>query len=159
MHQNRLLVLFVLLSAFAAGNVAAEMKITDGDSIEMDGVRIRLSGIDAPEYQQVCFDQRGEEYLCGLKAREELVRLIGGREVNCVREKKDIYKRDLSTCYAGEVNLNQKMLENGWAVAYKTDKEEYLAAEQNAKKNKRGVWQGKFMKPELYRIWSKDSNF
>ena len=159
MRHNRLFILLILLFGIVPEPAAAKMKITDGDSIELNGTRIRLSGIDAPEYKQLCFDQAGEEYACGLRGKDELIRLIAGRKVRCVREKKDIYKRDLSTCYAGEVNLNQKMLENGWAVAYKTDKEEYLAAEQNAKKNKRGIWQGKFMKPELYRIWSKDSIF
>ena len=81
--------------------------------------------------------------------------MIGRAKVVCDSEQKDIYNRDLSTCYANGINLNRRMLENGWAVAYRTEREDYLAAEQQAKKNKRGIWQGKFMKPELYRILSK----
>lgn len=136
---------------------AAEAKqtVTDGDSIVLNGVRIRLLGIDAPEYRQQCYDAGGKGYDCGLRAKEELIRLIGRAKVVCDSEQKDIYNRDLSTCYANGINLNRRMLENGWAVAYRTEREDYLAAEQQAKKNKRGIWQGKFMKPELYRILSK----
>ncbi len=135
--------------------VEAKCKVIDGDSIVLNGIRIRLSGIDAPEYKQQCYDVSGQGYDCGWQAKKELIRLIGKAKVVCDREQKDIYNRDLSTCYAGGDNLNLKMLENGWAVAYRTEREDYLAAEHRAKINRRGIWQGKFMKPELYRILSK----
>ena len=50
--------LFVCLLAgclYAAGAFAAEnVYVVDGDSLEMGEVRIRLEGIDAPEYYQDC---------------------------------------------------------------------------------------------------------
>lgn len=82
-------------------------------------------------------------------------KLIASEKVECRKKQQDIYKRDLSICYAGGRDINRLMLENGWAVVYRSDNPDYLAAEENARRNKRGIWQGKFMKPELYRILMK----
>ena len=43
------------------------------------------------------------------------------------------------------------MVRAGWAVTYRTDNKAYLAAEKEAKKLEKGLWQGKFMRPEYYR--------
>ena len=52
-------------------------------------------------------------------------------------------------------NLNEEMVRAGWAVVYKNKYSDYSAAEAEAKQEKRGMWQGKFMKPQLYRILNK----
>src|SRR5437868_12664964 len=56
--------------------------INDGDSITLGTERIRMRGIDAPEYTQTC-RRNGVDYACGTLARESLVRLIAGRPVTC----------------------------------------------------------------------------
>ncbi len=134
---------------------AGEVKVTDGDSLVMQGRRIRLQGIDAPEYYQTCGDKDGLDYPCGQKALEFMRRLVEGKNVSCKKIATDIYKRDLSECFANGQNLNLKMLANGWAVVYRTDNPQYLKAQNQAKKAKKGLWQGKFMTPELYRILMK----
>ena len=45
--------------------------VNDGDSLTIDGLRIRLWGIDAPELHQSC-TIKGEHYPCGRKARDVL---------------------------------------------------------------------------------------
>ena len=146
--------LFVLL-LLGAENAAAEVRAVDGDSLVAEGRRVRLLGIDAPEYAQTCGDARGCDYPCGREALAFLQKLIASEKVECRKKQQDIYKRDLSICYAGGRDINRLMLENGWAVVYRSDNPDYLAAEENARRNKRGIWQGKFMKPELYRILMK----
>ena len=143
---------FLLLSAVS---VEAKIKVVDGDSLVADGRRIRLLGLDAPEYRQTCRDKEGKEYFCGKEAFKYLKRLVSSGRVNCRRIKKDIYKRDLSICYVNGKDINCEMIASGWAVAYRTKKEKYLAAEREAKQKQRGMWRGKFMKPELYRILTK----
>ena len=134
---------------------AADVRVSDGDSLVMQGRRIRLQGIDAPEYHQTCGDKNGLDYPCGLKALEFMQMLVKGKKVVCKKLATDIYKRDLSECFANGENINLKMLENGWAVLYRTDNPRYIAAQNQAEKSKIGLWQGKFMKPELYRILMK----
>ena len=43
------------------------------------------------------------------------------------------------------------MVKNGHAVAYRRYSKEYVPDEDFAKKNKLGLWQGKFLKPEKWR--------
>ncbi len=56
--------------------------VNDGDSLTIGGVKIRLRGIDAPEYAQMC-ERDGVDYACGRKSREALARLVAGRRVIC----------------------------------------------------------------------------
>ena len=143
---------WVLLS-FPA--MTADVKVSDGDSLVMQGKRIRLQGIDAPEYHQTCGDAKGFDYPCGQKALVFMQHLVAHKKVFCKKIAEDIYKRDLSECYADGENINLKMLEAGWAVVYRTNNKDYLDAQAKAKKAKIGLWQGKFMTPELYRILMK----
>ncbi len=133
----------------------AKIKAVDGDSLVWGDLRIRLLGLDAPEYRQTCGDKDGNDYPCGLEALNYLKGLVNSGRVKCRRIKKDIYGRDLSICHVNGKDINREMIASGWAVAYRTKKEKYLAAEREAKRKYRGMWQGKFMKPELYRILTK----
>ena len=62
-----------------------DIKITDGDTIKIDGDKIRFSGIDTPELKQTC-DKDGVKILCGLNAKKILFNKIGNNKVTCVRE-------------------------------------------------------------------------
>ena len=145
----------VLFLAAGAASAAQKVKVIDGDSIVVNGVEMRLEGIDAPEYHQVCYDADKKGYRCGIKARDYLLRLTAGKKVNCKKLSVDRYKRQVSVCYAGGRDLNREMVSAGWAVAYDRYSDDYVGAEKEAKKQRRGIWQGKFMKPELYRILMK----
>lgn len=138
-----------------AVSAEAKPKVVDGDSLVWNGRRIRLLGIDAPEYRQKCSDKDGKDYPCGLEALKFLKKQVAQGKFHCRKVAEDIYKRDLSICYVDGEDVNRKMITNGWAVAYRTKKSSYLKAEKNAKEKRKGIWQGKFMKPELYRILTK----
>lgn len=95
--------LFVCLLAgclYAAGAFAAEnVYVVDGDSLEMGEVRIRLEGIDAPEYYQDCRYPNNKKYACGLEARQYLQSLVDQGKVTCIERDLDRYNRSLCTCY------------------------------------------------------------
>ena len=59
---------------------AGRAVVNDGDTLTLGGERIRLRGIDAPEYTQVCM-RSGVEYNCGGEAARALRALVAGRNV------------------------------------------------------------------------------
>ncbi|MDD4556311.1 MAG: thermonuclease family protein [Alphaproteobacteria bacterium] len=146
------ILLSILACLFLPNFALASVRVLDGDSLRLSKKEeIRLIGIDAPEYKQKCYDSQGNAYDCGEKAKKALIKLVKGKKVTCQKLKKDIYKRDLSECFVGEKSLNLEMLKQGWAVVYRSKDERLLEAQAYAKENKLGMWQGKFMKPELWR--------
>ena len=62
---------------------ADNLKIVDGDTIVLNGEKIRFSGIDAPELKQTCI-QNDQEVECGLSAQMLLVKRIGNNIPICI---------------------------------------------------------------------------
>lgn len=150
--KKYIIILAFIFVALISFEVQADRRILDGDSIRFNRrEEFRLVGIDAPEYKQMCYSSEGTEYDCGEAAKKALMKIVNNGYINCNKDKKDRYNRYLSECYVGSVNLNEEMLRQGWAITYRTKKQNFLKAEEYAKENKKGMWQGKFMKPELYR--------
>ncbi len=134
-------------------NFSGKASVIDGDSIRVGGNEVRLFGLDAPEYKQNCFDEKNQEYSCGLMSRAFLVALAQKKEVKCVYAEKDKYDRFLSKCFVGEISINEELVKNGMAVIYNfTESDEKMdALEATAKKQKLGIWRGAFQLPKEYR--------
>lgn len=148
----QLFVLMVFLFVVRQTKCAEQYEAVDGDSLEKGYIRIRLQDIDAPELFQYCFDKNEQKYYCGKKAHEFLQRLIVGN-IDCESYGKDRYGRQLMECFDKDGrSINQQMVLNGWALSY-SDK--YSEDEIIAKKMKKGIWQGRFMRPELFRALQK----
>tara|TARA_R110000868_G_scaffold144120_1_gene362860 strand:- start:257 stop:751 length:495 start_codon:yes stop_codon:yes gene_type:complete len=133
-----------------AENLVGRASVIDGDTIEIHGQRIRLHGIDAPESRQLC-KKDGQEYRCGQQASLALADKIGTRPVACEQRDIDRYKRIVAVCRDGEEDLNAWMVLQGHAVAYRRYSNDYVAAEDQAKDEKRGIWSGRFTLPWLWR--------
>ena len=97
----------IALSKFL--NASSSLKIIDGDTIILNSEKIRLYGIDTPEIKQTCTDNYGHTYLCGVKAKLELEKIIGSRKISCIKKTKDRYKRSISICYVDENDINSLM--------------------------------------------------
>lgn len=120
--------------------------IFDGDTIALNGQRIRFKGMDTPETKQSC-KLEGKDYACGNTATAELRKLIGNQTVTCTSDGRDRYNRILAFCKAGNVDLNRTLVEQGWAVSYGL----YQREEAEARKEKRGLWAGEFERPGKWR--------
>lgn len=120
--------------------------VNDGDSITLGPERIRLRGIDAPEFDQVC-TRGGASYDCGRQSRQRLQALVAGKKVSCEGWERDRYDRLLAICVADGIDLNRSQVESGWAVAYGG----YGDAEARAKAARNGIWAGEFDRPHDWR--------
>ena len=120
--------------------------ITDGDTLTIEGKRIRLHGIDAPEMSQSCRINQ-IEYACGIVARNALIGFAAGSHIRCHRLDVDRYGRDVSQCWVGDFDLSAGMVRAGLAVAYRKYSHAYVTDEAHAKARKRGMWKGSFTMP------------
>ena len=59
-------------------------------------------------------------------------------------------------CYIDEININQWMVKNGWAIAYRYYSKDYINEEEYANNNKLGIWKSKFIEPYLFRKKNKN---
>ena len=122
----------------------------DGDSLAVGTTEVRLYGIDAPELGQSC-RRRGERWDCGAAAKNALARLVTGQIVMCWSVGVDDYGRTLARCIANGVDVNQRMVAEGNAVAFRKYSSDYVAAEEQAKAAKLGLWSGDFQMSEEFR--------
>lgn len=129
-----------------AQDLAGRASVIDGDTLEVQGQRVRLHGIDAPESGQTCKRPSGEVWRCGQRAAFALADRIGSQAVTCSARDRDRYGRIVAVCGAGG-DLNAFMVRNGWAVAYRRYSSDYLAAEREAQAAGAGIWSSQFVMP------------
>lgn len=143
------LILCLLFSPLlvAAQTITGIASVTDGDSLEIRGTRIRLHGIDAPESRQLCTRASGQDWRCGQQAALALSDQIGQRSVSCVTRDIDRYGRTIAVCAHDGVDLNDWMVREGWAVAYRRYSRDYVAVEDDARRAGRNIWSGTFVMP------------
>ena len=134
-------------------------KVTDGDTIRIEGKKIRFFGIDAPEKKQQCkkpwltisFISFSKNYPCGQISTDKLKKKINNKLLICKWTNKDRYKRYIAECFKGKTNLNAWMVRSGYAVAYRKYSKKFVSQEIFAKKEKLGLWSGTFTMPWDYR--------
>ena len=115
------------------------IKIADGDTftllLERDNfeVRVRLNAIDCPEKKQP-FSK---------KAKQHLSDMIFGKRLKVYYKKKDRYGRVLGDVFIDHINVNKKMVCDGYAWHFKkySDDPELAKCEENARKQHLGLWQ------------------
>ena len=142
----------IIVLSFLTCNVsfAGNLKIVDGDTIILNGEKIRFSGIDTPELKQTCL-QGDQKVLCGMSAKMLLVKKIGNNTLKCIKEGKDVYKRTLAECFVNGESLSKFLVRSGYAFAYRKYSTKFIEDENYAKKNKKGMWSMTFEYPWDYR--------
>ena len=145
--------IFLNQKIFSSENkfLIGKARVIDGDTIILKNKKIRLHGIDAPELNQICYDYVSTKYNCGIESKKKLIFFIKKNNVKCFYSDKDFYGRLLGTCFVNKKNINSLMVINGYAIAYKKYSKKYVDQENFAKINKKGLWKGKFHKPEEWR--------
>ena len=127
-----------------------ELKVVDGDTMHLNGEKIRFSGIDTPELKQTCINNT-VKYPCGVTAKEILIKKIGVKKVVCINEGKDQYKRTLAECFVNDKSLSSYLVRSGYAFAYRKYSKKFIKDEDYARINRLGMWSMKFEYPWDFR--------
>ena len=150
--------ILILIFLFTYEDVKSqEVKVIDGDTINVHGLRVRFSGIDAPESNYKSKEQTcliNENVIpCGEISKKFLIDLINNEQVTCKKNKKrDPYNRILGECFINGESISRIMVKNGYAFDYpKYSKEKFAKEQKYAKENKLGLWSANFNFPWDFR--------
>ena len=150
-----ILTFLIFVTNFAySKTIFGKVRIIDGDTIHIKSNKIRLHGIDAPESKQTCKIDN-QDWYCGKQSTKELKNLINNQKVECITNDVDRYNRYIAICFVDEININQWMVKNGWAIAYRYYSKDYVVEEKFANDNKLGIWKSEFIEPYAYRRQNK----
>ncbi len=148
----KIFILCSLSSLFLFSNnlFASHVTVIDGDTIRLGDVKIRFSGIDAPEINQTCVASEGK-VACGKISRDLLIEKVTNNKISCTDEGKDFYGRVLGECFVNGESLSSYLVREGFAFAYRKYSNKYIEDEEYAKFNKLGMWSMEFEYPWDYR--------
>ena len=138
------------LFLFSNNLFASHVTVIDGDTIRLGDVKIRFSGIDAPEINQTCVASEGK-VACGKISRDLLIEKVTNNKISCTDEGKDFYGRVLGECFVNGESLSAYLVREGFAFAYRKYSNKYIEDEDYAKFNKLGMWSMEFQYPWDYR--------
>ncbi|HAH4691393.1 TPA: thermonuclease family protein [Escherichia coli] len=155
MKKSVTLILFLAVTFPSLASTAKVTRILDGDTIEVKmpsedtpvteiSVRVRLTGIDAPEKQQPY----------GQRSKQHLADMIGGKWVTMAIDGHDRYNRILGDVFIKQcatkceaVSVNAAMVKAGMAWAYRYHNvavNPHMAAlEVTARSEGLGLWRDK----------------
>src|SRR6478735_4243007 len=97
------------LDGSSAQSFTAVARNIDGDSLYVGDKEVRLFGIDAPEWGQVC-NRNGQPWDCGAAAADQLNKLVTGKPVSCVPVDTDEHGRIVARCMVGGIDVNRSMV-------------------------------------------------
>ncbi len=149
-----IVLILLLLSAKTCMAMATQtiqgkvMQVKDGDTVTVGPIEggqlfiCRLYGIDAPETARR--GRAGQPY--GDDATKKLKRLVLGQSVNVQLKGRKTHGREVCIIRKNGTDINREMIRSGYAWAYRKFLErpyasEYISAEDDARANRRGLWQ------------------
>ena len=148
--MKKTLMIGILGLLFYNTSFADSLRVVDGDTIVLNGEKIRFSGIDTPELKQTCMKDN-EKIFCGETAKILLIKKIGNKTPECISEGKDAYKRTLAECFVNGESLSVFLVRSGYAFAYRKYSDKFIKDEEFAKENKLGMWAMTFQYPWDFR--------
>lgn len=154
--MKQIVTYILLLTTFVCfGTTTKVLRVIDGDTFETETrVKVRLIGINAPEISDIY----------GQEAKQNLSYLIENKIVELKSDNmsndRDRYDRLIRYVILDGIDINKKMVSDGYAFAYLKYKfsksEEYKQAQYEAKDLNKGIW-GNNKKDKI--IKKQDSSF
>ncbi|MBX3428451.1 MAG: thermonuclease family protein [Hyphomonadaceae bacterium] len=110
--------------------------VIDGDTIEIHGRRIRISGVDAPERGKMCGNINVYQ-----RASLALSDQIGRQSVSCELSGNDRYGRAVGLCRVSGVDVAEQTTRAGWTRDWpRYSGRAYADEEAEARSARRGIW-------------------
>jgi endonuclease YncB( thermonuclease family) len=149
------LLLWLVPALAEAADITGVAKVREGDTVVIGSSRIRLGGIDAPAVDQLCLNNSGERWTCGVAARDELIKHADNKVWTCHVRQTDRRGRQVARCEVDGEDIQKWMVKSGWALSYVRFSHDYDADEKAAREAKAGMWQGAFIAPWDWRVRNK----
>lgn len=115
--------------------------VVDGDTFDINsGERVRMYGINAPEYPNGCLAE---------ESKTRLEELILNKKIKIINKGKDNFGRSLGMIYIDKLSINKVLVTEGLAIydgKVNPDNKEVLEMENannEAKMTSRGLWSSK----------------
>lgn len=126
-----------LISAREARSVLEGVaRVLDGETLVINGQRVRLAGIEVPEDLKRCGSARDAD-VCVTDAIRALRSMVSSAPVRCV------VGDEGATCYTGTVDINRELVRSGYAKAYRGYSSTYVDEELAAEAAGRGLWRSR----------------
>ncbi len=109
----------LLIASPSQAGPSGSVRVIDGDTIDVGGVRVRLHGIDAPEIGQTCTNANGAVWECGRWVAQEARARWQGAHARCDMRDIDRYGRVVAVCRIGGEDIGRALVRDGLAVAYR----------------------------------------
>jgi endonuclease YncB( thermonuclease family) len=104
------------ISAAAADDLTDQASIIDGDTVEIQGSRIRLWGVDAPESTQLCRGEERDQYRCGAQAANDWMRSSRADRSAAFPINLDRYGRTVATYSVAGTDVGEWLVQNRLAL-------------------------------------------
>lgn len=130
----------LLLTTFVCfGTTTKVTRVIDGDTFETEtGEKVRLIGINAPEISDI-FGQQAKQYLSDLIENKTV-----DLQSDNISNDRDRYQRLLRFVILDGVDINKKMVSDGFAFAYLkyhfSKSIDYEQAQLQARETNKGIW-------------------
>jgi endonuclease YncB( thermonuclease family) len=136
--------------------VKGEAKVIDGKTLEINGQKVIMQNIDAPDLEQVCFTAKKYfKFRCGVVAAEKLAKLIAHNPLSCEGQTTNDKGVLLATCWVGEepqrIDINEQAVLGGWAVYDPAQSDKYKRVQGASRTLRQGLWRAKFVMPWEWR--------
>ena len=147
----------------------AEGNAIDGETLLLRGVEVQLFGMDAVEVDQICQDAEGVDYPCGRRATYALQTLLRTGAVVCFPLFAVNENRVVAVCELVEDgaeipsspidflqderrrNLSRLMIAQGHALSIGIGSQYFGSDQDEAQRQRIGIWQGSFQPPSAWR--------
>lgn len=135
----KLIYILLLTTIVCFGTTTKATRVIDGDTFETaTGEKVRLIGINAPEISDI-FGQEAKQYLSDL-----IVNKTVDLQTDNISNDRDRYQRLLRYVILGGVDINKKMVSDGYAFAYLkyhfSKSTEYEQAQILSREANKGIW-------------------
>jgi endonuclease YncB( thermonuclease family) len=132
-------------------DLRGSIRVIDGDTFEVSGVRVRLHGIDAPENDQMCQTQQGADWACGGWITKVVTDRYTGVSARCTAIDMDRYGRTVARCMALGEDVSAWLVHEGMAFAYVKYSADYVSLEREAASVDRGLHAARLQSPADHR--------